>query len=453
MRISSDRKAKVTQISGTGVLTEVPSALQDTPYNKGFLDALLLLEEVKRGHGWQAKIKRIPRLPDEPHLRSYVFTDPEISSGGYDLLDETLAFRRAVSEFVERKAWYHDAPKSVTQVKVGGLRASGFPVDRIAGFSTEERARIPGLSYDEETSLEAVRIPSLSGNGSVLCPTQLLTSRKKESLVTEPLLQEMTSNGLATSWESLEDAVLRGLLELIERDAFMISYSNRLSPPRMKLDSIPRNDDAYSRALEEIQRLNLDLTLLSLPTDFPVFVCLALVRDPSGNGPALTVGARASFSPRKAAEAATVEALVGRAGIRATDAPQHPTKEAHEVQTISERIMLWADSKQLHHLEFFFTGPVTPFPSEPTNTSSRNQLEFLRKSLKKKGYWAGYYRYPLQVSRKFPINIVRVVVPELQPIHLGTISPEVAGVRMKEVPRLLGYTPAKELNTFPHPFP
>ena len=43
------------------------------------------------------------------------------------------------------------------------------------------------------------------------------------------MLRWAVTTGLATG-QSLEEAIAKGILEVVERDAFMISYLNRLSP-------------------------------------------------------------------------------------------------------------------------------------------------------------------------------------------------------------------------------
>lgn len=99
-------------------------------------------------------------------------------------------------------------------------------------------------------------------------------------------ISQTTSNGIAAG-SSVEDATLRALYELIERDAFMLYWMAGLRGERID----PGGCDKISRkALDEVQRLGaqMELYLLDLDTGYPTVVCLGL-----GDGvswPGVTIG-------------------------------------------------------------------------------------------------------------------------------------------------------------------
>jgi len=50
------------------------------------------------------------------------------------------------------------------------------------------------------------------------------------------------------------------------------------------------------------------------------------------------------------------------------------------------------------------------------------------------------------------IYVVKVLVPEFQPLYLDERFPYWEGKRLKEIPQKLRFIPCKNINKFPHPF-
>jgi ribosomal protein S12 methylthiotransferase accessory factor len=96
------------------------------------------------------------------------------------------------------------------------------------------------------------------------------------------------SNGNAAG-SSLEDAVVQGFLELVERDAVAMWWYNRTRQPAVDLDSV--DDRWLDGARETFGRLGRDLWALDLTADFgvPVFAAVSRRHPGAGYGP---VGAR-----------------------------------------------------------------------------------------------------------------------------------------------------------------
>ena len=97
---------------------------------------------------------------------------------------------------------------------------------------------------------------------------------------------QTTSNGLAAG-STLEDATLRALYELIERDAFMLFWLARRPGVPVFTDTC---DDLTTEALRGVERLGArtELYLIDAGTHFPTIVCLGL-----GDGvswPGVTIG-------------------------------------------------------------------------------------------------------------------------------------------------------------------
>lgn len=111
------------------------------------------------------------------------------------------------------------------------------------------------------------------------------------------------SNGNA-SGNNLEEAILQGFMELVERDAVAVWWYNRLRRPAVDLESF---DDPYIRALvDEYARRDRELWVLDVTSDFGIPTFAAVSRR---TGPAEEViqGFGSHFDPRIALSRAVTE--------------------------------------------------------------------------------------------------------------------------------------------------
>ena len=114
------------------------------------------------------------------------------------------------------------------------------------------------------------------------------------------------SNGCATG-SSREEAALFGLLELLERDAFLLAWYGGLELPRIDLDELDDPRIAGMRARAAL--LGYDLHVLDNRIDIDVPVVTSVAVRPDGSMGTLSCAAGASLDPREAVEAAMSETL------------------------------------------------------------------------------------------------------------------------------------------------
>ena len=86
-------------------------------------------------------------------------------------------------------------------------------------------------------------------------------------------------------------ALYNGICELIERDAFLIHWLNKISPPG--IDHSAAKNPNVRRLLDLYRRYRIDVALFDITTDLGVPVIFAAVRDPSPGRPKLYVSMRA----------------------------------------------------------------------------------------------------------------------------------------------------------------
>ncbi|MCY3873932.1 MAG: TOMM precursor leader peptide-binding protein [Rhodobacteraceae bacterium] len=112
------------------------------------------------------------------------------------------------------------------------------------------------------------------------------------------------SNGCAAG-NTLEEAILQGFFELVERDAFAVWWYNRLRRPAVALDSF--GDDYLTTACEYYRGLNRDLWMLDVTSDFGIPAFVALSRRTDKEAEDIIYGAGAHTDPHIAALRAVCE--------------------------------------------------------------------------------------------------------------------------------------------------
>lgn len=142
---------------------------------------------------------------------------------------------------------------------------------------------------------------SLRDDRPVLVPEQLvfyLDRRPYKKFVQE------CSNGCA-SGSCVEEAILHGMLELLERDAFLLSWHGAARLPEIDIESC--RDPRVKFMRDRIARLGYGMRMFDMRADLPVPTVLAVAERRDGEPGTLVFGAGAAFDPEDAIRSAMSE--------------------------------------------------------------------------------------------------------------------------------------------------
>ncbi|MDK2596172.1 YcaO-like family protein [Pseudoalteromonas obscura] len=109
------------------------------------------------------------------------------------------------------------------------------------------------------------------------------------------------SNGCAAG-NNLEEAILQGLLELIERDAVAIWWYNKISRPSFPLESLP---DSLIEKVEQTLPSNMDFWIIDVTNNNQVSVMVAVAQE--NRTKKFTIGLGCHLNPVLAAQRALTE--------------------------------------------------------------------------------------------------------------------------------------------------
>jgi oxazoline/thiazoline synthase len=219
----------------------------------------------------------------------------------------------AVAESIERYSGVFDGTEAVVLASLLELGERAIHPARCLGYSERQydrcseatgrvhRARWVPARFPEAAQVDWTPVWSLSRN----VQRYVLTSYCYYGYpATGEEFARADSNGCAAG-AVLEEAILQGLLELVERDAVAIWWYNRLVRPGVDLDSLP---DGYgARMWDHYRSLGRELWLLDITGDLGIPSFAALSRRGDGPSEDIIFGFGSHLDPQVAANRALTE--------------------------------------------------------------------------------------------------------------------------------------------------
>lgn len=382
----------------------------------------------------------IPSPPDEPSL--FLFScslklknsRQQVSGTGASIKSKEIALLKCLAEAIERyslcinkesKIYFMDIHnKSIWHT----LKASG------------SKNACPGW----------VKGLNLTSNKPVDIPAQLIyldyKNRENEKLITQSL-----STGAAFG-STKYSTLLRGIYELVERDAFLTIFLNQISATQIKLTG--KTASEIKKMISNIEKYNLEVKIFDIKNDLgiPTFACTII--DKTGFGPSCSFGLKSSFNENNAILAAIEESLHIRLWVRGRMVEQKfksKSNHASDVRTQEDRMMYWAPIDQLKKLNFLFSQ-VKKTRNYPENRlNEEEELQKVLTSFKKKKYHVYYCDVTPVEIKKIGGFIYKIVIPSLQPFYIDEKLKVINQNRLVDVAKYFNKSVTKP-NPIPHPF-
>lgn len=362
----------------------------------------------------------------------------------------------ALIEGLERYAGLHPGEHGLVApyeaVADRALRPTDLPLFSPAQYAEPD---FPFRPFDPAEPLGWVPGYDLSRDRPVLVPRTAARYGVDDRLLGE------TSSGVAAH-SARGAALLNGALELVERDAFMIHWLHRLSPPRIDRETIA---SAASRAmLDAVAAGGYAVHLRDLTTDLRIPVCLAVGTRTDRAAPALIVGAGAALDAATALARAARELYAATLHVTGAWRLGDPL-EPGAVLEIDDHAKAYEHPDWLPQAAFLWASPA-PAAAEgwrapartpvPTSLAPADDLTALMARLAERGHsLVGVDITPPELARR-SLRVVRAIVPGLQPLGFGRRI-RLGGRRLYEAPPRMGagtFAQSEDaLNPVPHCFP
>ncbi|TSC86217.1 MAG: hypothetical protein G01um10148_723 [Parcubacteria group bacterium Gr01-1014_8] len=430
----------------------------EVPYGKTELSDLFFIASSLKKVGTLTSYSQSIAPPDEPRIFKWQARYGTENAGGMSAHSDRNALTAALAECVERKIWADktDFFKKPFTASTSEMKDTAhISPERFAGLTEKQRTEKDFLKMQPINTYLWIRGYSLVQNKPIYIPAQIVSRvhgiaiKKNKS---EPLLRPIITTGLATG-QTRKNALLSGALEVIERDAFMVTWLNQITPSHISTDELLKSE-TLDALLSKCKRYRLDVDFVRLMTDAPTYVIGAVVSD-GANMPPIAIGMSAHQDASRAAEKALLEAL--RARVNTRNRLEKFRERAYKpVETISqgERSMYWAVDDRSKQLSFLTAGPLQALDDEAwDDDTTEEHLERIIEWCRKKKYELAEIDMTNSAANTTPWCVTFVVIPEMQPLHQNEDLPCIGGARLKDIPKQFRHEPrAEPFVAAPHPF-
>lgn len=417
---------------------------------QSYLKTILLLVKELESKDLLQDILKMQNYPDEPQMHIYSATlksiekltdgfNHAVDAGGFSFRSKEFALLKCLVETAERLCNVCYRKKDLLYSSFNNIQENALDVTLY-------------LNDDEikKKSFGWVKGINLYNNSSCLIPAQLVYYnyiREPE----EPYLSEMISTGAAGGFD-FENTLLRGIYEIIERDAFMTVYLTKARIPKIDLTTI--QDKTIQNILEIVKRYQLEIEVFDLTNNLQIPSFLSVLVDRTGLGPSISLGLKSSLNPKTAIIGSMEESFHTRPWMKREVINRQKNKfkfKLKKINTLLERGLLWTSPGMIKSLGFLFNQPKTRHKYNFKKLSSKEELKNILKTLKNHKVPAFYTDITIKDFRKINYLTLKAILPTLQPLFLHESHREIRWKRVEEISYYFGQK-KMEINPIPHPF-
>ncbi|MCV3272810.1 YcaO-like family protein [Roseobacter sinensis] len=447
----------------------VPRIFQIDPKAEPDQERILRLEDrlVDPMTGPIKSVEQLEQPPGVPSICHTVATlaDPGWARSGFATLDcggneleparsRAAALGEAIERATASEVWPgHLTVGSWDELGPQALDPLSFdlflPADRQrAGFPYAAPSRAERRHWIWGTDLTRAQ-PVLVPASQVFVP---FTPPAEEAVTDYPLLSGFAAGA------SRESALLSALLEVVERDSFMIAWANRL-----RLQPVDLEDGgalAHLRGIFEDVGVEVRVGLIQLDLGAPV--AIAMARSDVAGHPGLVVAAAAAMSRWSACEKALTELTANWLNVHHTLAGTPPPTDAEPAHIRDETAhgLLYARPEMRAEVDVWWHSDAAPLrltkelrAAHPPGQSCAALIHTMAAA----GLGPTVVDLTMPAMAELGLFTVKCVVPGAYPMNFDALWPHLGGRRMIETPVRVGLrsapSPEAALNRVPHPFP
>lgn len=268
----------------------------------------------------------------------------------------------------------------------------------------------------------------------------------------KPLVME-TSNG-AAAHSNLVQAILNGLYEVIERDAFLVMWLNALAMPILELKNLPFS---FNESIRRINDFGLAVKLVDLTNDTKIPTVMAVCYNKADKYPQLLVGAGCHIDPQRAIQKALFEME-----LLLNDYMENPVTKIvtnmNKFTQSQDHVIYYMKPGMRKHWHFMISSKKTSNVSKLPKSSLENNhklLDGIVRHLHKMNHRIIWVNITPPDIERIGLKVVKVFITGFQPLYSSNYT-RLSLERLSEVPARLGYNSRKErnlleINKSPHP--
>lgn len=225
-----------------------------------------------------------------------------------------------------------------------------------------------------------------------------------------------STNGIGAHFD-FKSALTKAILEIIERDAFMVGWLCKIEPRLILIDSI--NDGNYKKIVKRLEKDGHKTFLFDISLDIPIHTICTLIADKYSR---YHIGLGIGWAFNNAVGHSLQEALLFLDKSGQCPDPDIATAIAklNNFDIDGHNEYHWALKNNTHFDYMINTKKNTTYSDYITSKKWLNNMNELLILLRDKGI-EYYYR---KLGDERLINIVKCVIPSMQTLIYGTTTPE-----------------------------
>ena len=374
-------------------------------------------------------------------------------AGSGTALSRAEATVPALAELIERHAATTHHGTELIHATARELGDDALDLDTLPKCSDAELAdpQCPLVAPDKDQPIRWVRGIRLRDGQLTYVPAALVYQGLPAQTNGERIALGI-STGCA-AYVSYEGALLRGALEVIERDAISLVWLRRLPLPRLDVDVVSEAlAPCWLRAQERFRDLSYALFDATTDLDVPTVYGLQIAQ----NDPRVTT--LVSCASACTAEDAIGKVLRDMAHIRvAFQWERSIPADWRDFSHVLDGATLMAREDHARAFAFLLNSSRVSRASSLSQISGDHDGERLREVLNRLRH-AGAEAFAVDLSTdeaiRCGLKVVKVVIPALQPLSFNYRARYLGHARLRDALRTLGYPPTadQDVNHYPQPF-
>ncbi|MFA6475947.1 MAG: YcaO-like family protein [Candidatus Paceibacterota bacterium] len=252
------------------------------------------------------------------------------------------------------------------------------------------------------------------------------------------LSAETTSTGMAAGTDK-KRIIMSGLLELIERDALMTNFLQRLDPPEILISSI---NDSNESLIKKLSEDGYEIKIYKLYSDINIPIFVGLIWKGKGKKIHYGIGACASLDSEIAINKTLEECLFTFLYSKNIMGAKPKNKES--IRALYEHFLYYQDEK---FNQLVFNGGTIKYLKE------KYSFNHLLNNLQELGLEVFFKELTTKDIESTKVRVFRVIVPGLVDLNKTHLLPREGAKRLWDMPIKLGLKIEEKLNSLPHPFP
>lgn len=321
-------------------------------------------------------------------------------------------------------------------------------------YSPTEFTLEKDTKYNSDKVIYWTQAESLKSNELVWVPEDLAYYANDQYRDNYSRLMNDSSNGVALGG-SYDEALLGGVLELIERHSFLASWYGKIKGNRLV-----NYEKYFSKDMKEYINLftrkgiNIDLFQISVIPN--IFVVWALIRNESKNTTMYSyTAAGVGFELHEAINGALLEAIVGYS----VQENVHETmpKNVRDVVYLDDHIEYYGDSNQKHEFDFVDSWENIDADiltkKEKYYSNNKEKLIDIMDNILSDFDDILIVNQTSQEMKSNNLFVVKAIIPGFLPMTFGRKSLRISMDTINNLRQNLGMESLTNINSKPHPFP